>query len=208
MSNLKADWLDFADRLGLPEEVAARTWQLLESCYNQPARFYHNLDHIAFCLRELHAVDPQRQQPALELAIWFHDAVYVPGSPTNESDSARLVSDALAPHLSPGVLAAVQRLIRATTHLEPGTDDEERLIQDIDLAGLAKPLPLFRADSDAIRREYAHVPDAAFLAGRRAFLENLLERPAIYGTARFRDRCEAAARENLLQTVAEFRPSH
>jgi predicted metal-dependent HD superfamily phosphohydrolase len=49
----------------------------------------------------------------------------------------------------------------------------------------------------AIRREYAHVPDEDFKAGRAQVLKALLELPSIYRLAPLREQWEAKARANL-----------
>ena len=63
--------------------------QKLVDAYRQPARHYHNLRHIAQCLRELDLVRRQCDDPlAVTAALLFHDCVYDPAQPGNEERSA------------------------------------------------------------------------------------------------------------------------
>jgi len=65
-------------------------YQRLTQAYAESQRHYHNQQHIAECLAEFDAARHLAQQPvALELALWFHDAVYDPKAGDNEEQSAR-----------------------------------------------------------------------------------------------------------------------
>ena len=64
------------------------THQALVNAYLEPQRHYHNLSHLQDCLAWLPKVQHLLEKPAeVELALWFHDAVYQPRSKTNEIDS-------------------------------------------------------------------------------------------------------------------------
>jgi predicted metal-dependent HD superfamily phosphohydrolase len=53
-----------------------------------------------------------------------------------------------------------------------------------------------------VRREYTHVSDEDFRAGRADVLRRFLDRPTIYFTRWFRDRFEPPARDNLARSLA------
>ena len=72
--------------------------------YNEPDRRYHGWAHLTHCLREFDRAAVQMEIPdAVELALWFHDAVYVPCARDNEQRSADLFRSMGQKRVSPGV---------------------------------------------------------------------------------------------------------
>ena len=174
--------------------------------YAEPHRQYHTLQHLEACLQHFEAVRHTATHPAeIELALWFHDAVYdVPGA-GNETQSADWARDVLqAAGASTGVAARVHALIMATCHsTRPQTPDQEILL-DVDLAILGAPTALFDAYETQIRAEYASLPEAAFRKGRRHILEEFLARGPIFHTPYFSSRYEVQARANLRRSVGQL----
>ena len=79
---------DGADSTAVVNDLIAR--------YAEPQRAYHTLEHIMHCLGEFAGVREQAGEPeAVEVAIWFHDAVYNPLLKTNEKKSADLAAGVL-----------------------------------------------------------------------------------------------------------------
>src|SRR5688500_725542 len=57
--------------------------------YAEPHRHYHTLEHVVACLKWLDRFREVAEHPEeVELALWYHDAIYVPGAGDNESRSA------------------------------------------------------------------------------------------------------------------------
>jgi predicted metal-dependent HD superfamily phosphohydrolase len=162
---------------------------LLKARYAEPHRKYHTLEHIEHCLAEF---DPRqaREPEAVELAIWFHDAVYDTKAHDNEEKSAELLLS-----LIPEATRAAE-LVLVTKHHRASTPDEALLV-DIDLAILGQPEERFDRYERQIREEYAWVPEPIFRQKRGEILEGFLARPFIYQTEPFRAKYEAAARANL-----------
>ena len=176
------------------------------AAYARPERHYHNVHHVAECLRELDAVRAGFENPAAAgAALLFHDCVYDPTRGDNEERSADAASAELADLGWDGpFIGRVRELILATKHSAgPGTGDAG-IVADIDLSILGKEPDVFDAYDRAIRREYGHVDDEAFAAGRAEVLREFLARPAIYSTATFRKGYELAARENLARAIARL----
>src|SRR5690242_9270349 len=71
---------------------AQQAWyEHLSAAYGAPQRHYHNQQHIAECLAEFDSARHLALEPAaVELALWFHDAVYNPKASDNEEQSAAL----------------------------------------------------------------------------------------------------------------------
>ena len=175
----------------------------LVSAYTGPDRHYHDIRHIADCLREFDGVRHLAHNPdALQVAIWFHDVVYDGRRMDNEEQSAEVAADALQRlGASDAFIEQVQQLILFTRHnTEPDTPDG-KLMVDIDLTSLAFAPDRFDENSRRIRSEYLHVPDETFVRNRNDMLGGLLKRPRIYYTDVFYDRCEGQARENLERVV-------
>lgn len=120
---------------------------------------------------------------AVEAALLFHDYEYNPARNDNEERSAEEAGMALRAIGWPQArIDAVRGLIVATKHAAAPATPDEAVVADVDLSILGKPPQAFDAYERAIRKEYAHVPDDAFRAGRAAVLRSFLSRPRIYST--------------------------
>jgi predicted metal-dependent HD superfamily phosphohydrolase len=177
---------------------------LIAAAYQEPHRHYHNIRHVADCLRELGAVRGALERPlAAEAAVLFHDYVYDPARHDNENRSAAEASAALrAVGWAPPLVDAVREMILATRHVGPPPAGDAAVVVDVDLSILGKGDEEFDAYERAIRQEYAHVGDDAYRAGRGPVLRAFLSRPRIYATDYFADRYELPARRNLAQSLA------
>ena len=164
--------------------------------YSEPHRAYHTLDHLRRCIGEADGAPP-----VVELALWYHDAVYEPLANDNEARSARLVQILPLPQ---AVVDRAAELILATAHRLPPAEAEAALLADIDLSILGQPPDEFDLYEDRIRQEFIALPEEEFRKGRADFVRTLLGRPSIYTTARFRERYEAAARANLERSLARW----
>jgi predicted metal-dependent HD superfamily phosphohydrolase len=192
-------------RIGSAADAPA-VFDQLASSYADPARAYHTASHINDCLSELDRHrDLASKTDEVEAAIWFHDAVYVPGAVDNEARSAEWATRALrAAGGSPGLVQRVRDLVLATRHAEIPAEPDARLLCDIDLSILGRSAPAFEAYERQIRREYAWVPEADYRRGRAQVLAGFLNRPSIYQTAAFVDRYESQARKNLARALAQL----
>ena len=197
-------WQSLMARLGL---AAHRdTFDALHAAYSEPHRAYHTAEHIAACLRHLdEAADLAGAPDEIEIALWFHDAVYKTRAQDNERRSARWAVEFLkSSGTSEDVIARVERHIIATEHSAVPNEPDSALLVDIDLAILGAPADAYRVFETNIRREYKWVPGPLFRRKRAEVLESFLARPRIYATDRFRDRYEVAARRNLTAAIAEL----
>ncbi len=208
---MKERWLQLWHRLEF--EPPEKSWAQLSDLYNSPDRHYHNLNHILFCLKLLElAANNQpkgkdsRLITAVELAIWFHDAIYDPHAADNEQQSANLARSTIQEAgLSQELADRVYQLVLATGHVNSTIDDyNTQLLIDIDLAILGSKPDIFWAYESQIRQEYAWVPLATFQQKRAEILQTFLDRTNIYQTACYREKFEAPARRNLIQSIAQL----
>jgi predicted metal-dependent HD superfamily phosphohydrolase len=179
---------------------------LLEA-YGDGARGYHDLRHLTEILERLDELSWNGERFELlpvRLAAWFHDAVY-DTQPRAEERSASWASEALAAVVDQTVIAEVERLVLLTAdHRVTGGDLNGAALCDADLAILAAPHVRYSAYAADVRREYEHLTDAEFAAGRAAVLRGLGGRRPLFATTYGRDHWEAAARTNIAWELAEL----
>jgi predicted metal-dependent HD superfamily phosphohydrolase len=175
-------------------------WQRLAAAYEAPGRHYHNLAHIESLLDRVGKFSLQ-DAPMVELAIWFHDAVYDALRHDNEAQSADWALAFLAEtSFEPARQARVADLIRRTanhTQPQPPHDADLLLFLDADLSILGAPEAAYWAYARQIRQEYQQVPDDLYRPGRRQVLARLLEAPVLFHTPALREELDAPARRNL-----------
>ena len=194
----------------LPDEVRrAAMLAQLTAAYQAPGRHYHTLNHIQALLAATDTAASQLQDAAVvELAVWFHDAVYEPLRSDNEEKSAELAREFLvATSLSAARQERVAFLIeRSKDHTLPQPPDDADLLffLDADLSILGAPEARYQEYARQVRQEYRMVPGILYRRGRRKVLEKMLAAPALYRTADYHTRLEAAARRNLQQELREL----
>ena len=190
-------WQHLAPALPPPALLAA-LWADLETRYREPQRHYHTLQHLEECFAALDAVRPHiADAAAVELALWFHDAIYDVHRRDNEARSADLAAASLRDAGLPDVLIGKVTALILATRDHTGTDADAAALLDADLAILGAAPARFDAYERQIRAEYAHVPDDVFVPARLRILESFLHRPHLFATPGFRARFGPQARINL-----------
>lgn len=141
----------------------------------------------------------------VEVALWFHDAIYELRSSENESLSAEWAKKEL---LSAGVpidtAERVHALVLATRHAALPVTPDEQLLVDIDLSILWAPPERFAEYESQVQQEYSWVPSFIFRSKRKAVLREFLARNPIYGTGHFQAQLEAQAHENFQRSIAQL----
>lgn len=175
----------------------------LVASYAEPARAYHTLQHINECFQHFERVRDVADCPEeVELAIWFHDAVYDTKVKDSEERSARLAQTCL---LEGGVagesIDRVHNLILATKHVDPPAGTDETLLVDTDLAILGAAVDRFDEYEAQVRREYSWVPLDTYKLERSRILQGFLDRPRVYWSKHFFDTLENRARANLARSI-------
>lgn len=197
-------WIRSWAELGVPTSARLRDlFADIVSRYEEPHRFYHTLQHLAECFERWSELREQADHPAeVEVALWFHDAVYDTHSESNEARSADLAMDVAR---SLGIEAAsaqrIHDLIMSTRHAALPVGPDAQLIVDADLAILGAESARFAEYEHQVRQEYAWVPENVFRERRANILREFLERPYIFSTDLFRERYERRARENIRQSL-------
>ena len=177
---------------------ASAIWAELADQLGRPNRHYHDETHIAHCLAELDGALNQIGNPDMvELALWFHDAIYEPGAHDNELRSAELFLGYARDILPEPVVRDVYEAILATVHQQVPEKGNARFVVDIDLSSFGLPWPKFMADCHELRKEQIDVADSEFYRSKRKFLRSLIDRSSIFVTPYFRQRYEDQARTNI-----------
>ncbi len=199
--NISERWGSWRERRAQFSEVA--------HLYDDPARGYHTLQHIAAGFSDLKNVWRLAEDPLAIAIAWFHhDAIYDAKVKDNEEKSAALLRAHCTTLHFPGEFTqqAVD-LVLITKHFEPTSSSptiDEQIMLDTDLAILGSSPANFRGYCAGIQREYQWVIDQFgkdFYQQRRAgklesFL-NLSKKDGIYHLPYFREKYEAQARVNL-----------
>ena len=172
--------------------------------YTEPHRKYHTLTHVAnmFYFATMNGIHLTYSQT---IAVWFHDAVYVPGSLTNEEDSVKVFEDWTKINLLHSYQIEKIKTIILDTKNEIPTIEDSKIVIDLDLSRLGTDK--FEIDKQLIKEEF--VPDFCteeeFIKGRIKWLKKFLQRDTIYVSKiyPFFDN-EKIARKNLQNELNEY----
>jgi predicted metal-dependent HD superfamily phosphohydrolase len=202
--SLREQWT--ATWRGLGAAAPAGVYEELIARYAEPHRHYHTARHLEECFAELAGVRHEAERPAeVELALWFHDAIYDTRRHDNERRSAEWArSVALAAGLDASVADRVAALVMTTRHDAVPDGADARVLVDVDLSILAAPEERFDEYERGVRREYAWVPGVVFARERRKILARLLERRQLFATQHLAAR-EQRARANLARSSRQLR---
>ena len=179
----------------------------LVACYSEPHRRYHTVQHLNECLTHFESLCTLADHAdEVELALWFHDAIYDPSKKDNEKRSAEWARDSvLAAGVSREKADRIYELVMATMHnaLPNGRDAE--VLVDIDLGILGAEAARFDSYEVQVREEYSFVPEPLYRRARRKVLEEFVSRKWIYSTEPFRCNYESRARDNIARSIARLR---
>jgi len=204
---LRENWQQLCRGLSIAGPASEEAWILLCQAYSGSGRHYHNLHHLAAIFDVLADVAlPETTASALQLAVWYHDAVYDSRAVDNEERSSDLARAQLGLlRLAGGMIEETARLILLTKrHVTTAEDYAGQLLLDADLAILGAPADIYDRYASAIRQEYAWVEEEAYRRGRSAVLQRFLQRPRIYCTPVLYGTSEQIARLNMARELANL----
>lgn len=178
----------------------------LVACYSEPHRKYHTMQHLDECLLHLENVRSLCDHPEeVELALWFHDAIYDTSKKDNEKRSAEWARDSVvAAGVSSEPAERIYELVMVTVHNTVPVGTDAAVLVDIDLGILGAEEARFDEYELQVREEYSWVPEPLYRAARRKVLEQFARREWIYNTATFRSQYETRARDNLSRSLARL----
>lgn len=173
-------------------------WQIISDKYAEPSRHYHTKTHILDCLKQLDSAKHQVPDfKAVELATWFHDAVYDPTAKDNEAQSVVLFKKLADGILPEELIQKVSDLIIATLHIDQPADLDQAFMLDIDLSSIAGTWQRFTRDNSDLRKEVKHLDCKEYCQKKIGFFKMLLDKERIFFTDFFHEACEQKARLNM-----------
>ncbi|MBG8553388.1 HD domain-containing protein [Hymenobacter guriensis] len=200
-TTLPARWEQLTTPIVSDETCRTETLRQLTELYTGSGRHYHTLTHVQDLLQTIDEYANNLQDVAVvQLAAWFHDAIYNPLHSDNEAKSAELAREFLRHSQWPAERQerVVLLIERTQDHTQPQPQDSDlHFFLDADLQVLGRPEADYWQYARQIHQEYRLVPDVLYRRGRRKVLEKLLAVPQLYRTATFRDKLQDAARRNL-----------
>jgi predicted metal-dependent HD superfamily phosphohydrolase len=205
MTLLQESWSRSWNALGAVGDGLALMKELI-AAYKEPQRRYHTLQHLTECLAllkgQLHFAEHASE---VEIALWFHDAVYDVKAKDNEEKSANWAAKSLdEAGIAHDVIERVRALIMATCHSAKPENADQQLLVDVDLAILGAPRARFIEYEEQVRSEYAWVPDELFRSTRLNILNEFNARRPIYSTSMLRDLFEIQAHDNMNYSIAKL----
>src|SRR5262245_36555256 len=158
LEDIEARWIELTaltrPAAAVPESVFAE----VVAGYRSKARHYHNVSHLADLLALSAAHAPHlADRVTVDLAIFFHDAVYSATRSDNEEQSARLARKCLEQlGFAEHTLHTVEDYVLATKHGSSPplpSDTDVAYLLDFDLSILGAEREAYAAYAAAIRRE-------------------------------------------------------
>ena len=180
--------------------------QLLDR-WSEQQRRYHTTAHLLDVLSTLDLLcAPTVPPPVVQLAAWFHDAVYTGAAGADEEASAALAEHSLQKvGMAAAEVAEVVRLVLLTRDHSPALADRSgALLCDADLAVLGREPAGYARYQEQVRAEYAHVSEPDWRTGRSAVLQHLLDRRPLFTTPAAAARWERPAQANLQRELADL----
>lgn len=171
--------------------------------YDQPSRRFHTRQHLIEALNHFAAAASSARHPAeVELAIWFHDAIWTPDGRDDEARSAEWARDALRrAGVDPSTIDRTYRFILATATPEAAVEHDACLVIDLDHVVLAAAPSRFQQFEAQVRDEMPHLSEREFRRHRRRILNRWMERTSVFSTPVLQMLYEGKARANLQRAL-------
>lgn len=165
--------------------------------YSDLYRVYHNPKHLVNCFDVLSKFFPnEKLNPAICLALFFHDAVYNTTKTDNEAQSCLLL-DKLLPDIDESIRNDAKSYIMVTSSHLP-FDDKSKIVVDCDLAILGSSPEEYEQYENSIREEYYFVPKDLYISGRAKVMNKFANKEFVFCTEQMRSsQYEINAKINL-----------
>lgn len=200
LSTLEKSWFELHRHYHFSEPQ--KIFNKLIAAYSEKQRAYHTLQHLYECLVLLDSIRSDLKDAySVELALWFHDAVYDPQAKDNELKSAELFGRYIAQDLSVEIVKKIKRWIIATQKHTSTDELDLQFLLDIDLAILAASPERFAEYKQQIQQEYAWVDPDVYSIKRKEVLTHFYQAEPLYQTEYFQHSFEQRAKMNLKNII-------
>jgi predicted metal-dependent HD superfamily phosphohydrolase len=188
------------------EGLGTELMRYLIDAYSESQRKYHTVQHLRECLVSFEQFIACAREPGeVEIALWFHDAVYDVKGSGNEAKSAEwAVRELQNAGVHPSRIARVSEHVLATKHSALPKGPDQELLTDIDLSILGSDPDRFNEYERQVREEYSYVPGFIFRRNRKKILTQFLARTPIFSTLELRNQFEDKARQNIEASLAKL----
>lgn len=174
-------------------------WQEIQSNYNTPVRYYHNVNHLDSLIDQLLPIKNQIEDwQTLTFSVAYHDIIYSTLRQDNEEQSAAFAYDRLTQLNFPSVRKEKCKMqILATKQHQMNNNADTNYFIDADLSILGFDNNSYLKYAEQIRKEYRHFPDSLYKQGRRRILESFLKMKHIFKTKYFQNKYGEQAKFNI-----------
>ncbi len=182
------------------DQYSENIFTQLKAMYDESWRRYHTFAHITACLGFFDAARAEANHPdVVEMALWFHDCIYVVGDPDNEAKSRDWFLQVTHNQLNDDFRNHVAELIMDTLHNHIALSADGKLVADIDLTSFGLPWDEYLIDGENVAAEMALIAakDQDAEAGKNKFVDMLLQQPSIYHSPYYLHHFEAQAQTNI-----------
>ena len=178
----------------------------IQDAYSSKGRYYHTLQHLGTMHDMLQEVPGSIDRMELTLfALFYHDIVYDPLRSDNEERSAEIAVKRLGEGgLDLASVEWVRQAILATKGHKTQENSDVNFLLDADLAVLGFGPSDYEAYTQAIRKEYAIIPDLIYKPGRKKVLRGFLDMDSIFKTVPFQQKFEQQARININEELKKL----
>ena len=187
---------------GSDRELVRKRYQVLIHHYTESHRHYHNLFHIQKMLEESEELTFRKiyNKAQLQLGIFYHDYIYVPGALDNELQSKMVFEEDCRTLGLTDVPVQVSDMIMSTALYE--TQGSVNPLGDLDLATLALPYDEYTYFGRLLFEEYGNrFIESQMIEGRKEFLVKMLSLPKIFSNDLEMD---SRAHANMGRQLAEL----
>ena len=201
MPSLEAKFLETLSQIGVSQDEARKMFINLTRHYRDKSRGHHSLKHVEECIDWVRGdLKKEISRPVMmELAFYWHDAVYVATRHSNETESAALaIVDLSKTEIQIFEMAEVMTFILTYEGgLKPTTNDA-KYFRDIDYWIIGSPRERYLSYMKGIEKEYLpfYSPEE-YCSGRLKFLGTLRNQDRLFLTDYFEDNFRQAAIENI-----------